>query len=121
MIALGHRLAAMSGHVEVHVTAGSREEAKTLVSAAVGNRVAACAQIIGPIASAYWWEGKVQHDEEFLILLKTTRDRLDDLVRVVREAHCYDTPEIVAVPIEGGLADYLNWITAETSEHTPAE
>ncbi|MCD0450463.1 divalent-cation tolerance protein CutA [Actinocorallia sp. API 0066] len=109
----------MSRHLEVHVTASSREEAQSIIDAAVESRTAACAQISGPISSTYWWQGEIQRDEEFLILMKTTKERLDDLVEVVRSAHSYDTPEIVAVPIEGGLADYLNWITEETAVSSP--
>mgnify|MGYP001123642505 CR=1 FL=1 len=103
------------------MTAGSREEAERVVDAAIRGRAAACAQITGPITSTYWWRGEVQRDEEYLILLKTAQDRLDDLVRLVREVHSYETPEIVAVPIVGGLADYLDWVTAETREPKPAE
>ncbi|WP_433259728.1 divalent-cation tolerance protein CutA (plasmid) [Streptosporangium sp. CA-135522] len=106
----------MSFHVEVRVAAGSLEEAESIVAAAVQGRVAAGAQITGPITSTYWWKGEIQRAEERLILMKTTTARLEDLVAVVRAAHSYDTPEIVAVPIEGGLADYLNWITEETTE-----
>src|SRR5690606_7253670 len=105
----------MTRHVEVHVTAGTREEAERIVNAAVESRAAAGAQISGPIASTYWWKGEIQRSEEFFILMKTAADRLVDLVVVVREAHSYETPEIVAVSIEGGLADYLNWITEETA------
>ncbi|RSN08311.1 divalent-cation tolerance protein CutA [Nonomuraea sp. WAC 01424] len=105
----------MTRHVEVHVTTDSREEAEHIVDVAVASRVAAGAQISGPIVSTYWWQGEIQRNNEYLILMKTTTDRLDDLVVVVREAHSYETPEIVAVPIEGGLADYLNWITEETT------
>lgn len=106
----------MTPYVEVHVTAGTREEAERICDAAVRGRVAACAQIVGPIVSVYRWAGEVRRDEEFLILMKTGGDRLEDLVSVVRAEHSYETPEIVAVPIEGGLADYLTWITAETTE-----
>ncbi|MFD1536329.1 divalent-cation tolerance protein CutA [Nonomuraea guangzhouensis] len=111
----------MTRHVEVHVTAESREEAERIVNAAVESRVAAGAQIGGPILSTYWWKGKIQRNEEYLILMKTIADRLDDLIVVVREAHSYETPEIVAVPIEGGLADYLNWITEETAVSAKGE
>ncbi|MEU9833422.1 divalent-cation tolerance protein CutA [Streptosporangium sp. NPDC048047] len=106
----------MTSAFEVHVTAGTREEAERICAAAVNDRVAACAQIIGPITSLYRWEGRVELSEEFLILLKTGGDRLDELVSLVKGAHSYETPEIVAVPIEGGLPDYLNWIARETAD-----
>ncbi|RSN61911.1 divalent-cation tolerance protein CutA [Actinomadura sp. WAC 06369] len=105
----------MTQNLEVHVTAGDREEAEKIVTGAVEGRLAACAQISGPITSAYWWEGKLEKDEEFLVVMKTTEDRLDELVGSVKAAHSYDTPEIVAVPIVGGLGDYLEWIKEETA------
>ncbi|MFC6081511.1 divalent-cation tolerance protein CutA [Sphaerisporangium aureirubrum] len=110
----------MTRHFEVHVTTGTREEAEAICTTVVHRRVAACAQVVGPIRSVYWWEGEVQRDDEFLILMKTGAERLDDLVDAVKAVHSYTTPEIVAVPIEGGLADYLNWITAETARRPPA-
>ncbi|WP_370026377.1 divalent-cation tolerance protein CutA [Planotetraspora sp. GP83] len=106
----------MSAHLEVHVTAGSLDEAEQIATAVVGRRLAAGAQITGPITSTYWWKGEIQRAEEYLVLMKTTKARLDDLITVVRGAHSYDTPEIVAVPIEAGLASYLQWINEETAE-----
>ncbi|NRQ30642.1 divalent-cation tolerance protein CutA [Nonomuraea sp. NN258] len=111
----------MTRHVEVRVTADTREEAERIVNAAVAGRVAAGAQISGPIASTYWWKGEIQRNDEYVILMKSTTDRLDDLIVVVKEAHSYETPEIVAAPIEGGLADYLDWITEETTGSPKAE
>ncbi len=103
------------------MTAGTREEAEKICNAAVQGRVAACAQITGPVSSIYWWAGEIQRDEEFLILMKTSRDRLDDLISVVKSEHSYETPEIVAIPIEGGSSDYLDWIKKETAESPSAE
>ncbi|GAA2450620.1 divalent-cation tolerance protein CutA [Actinomadura vinacea] len=105
----------MTQSLEVHVTAGSREEAEKVVQAAVEGRFAACAQISAPITSTYWWQGKLEHDEEFLVIMKTTDERLDELVANIKANHSYDTPEIVAVPIVGGLGDYLTWIKEETA------
>ncbi|GAB2835951.1 divalent-cation tolerance protein CutA [Actinocorallia aurea] len=110
----------MAEQLEIHVTAGDRAEAERIVEAAVTSRAAAGAQISGPISSTYWWQGKIERSEEFLVLMKTSKARLDDLVRIVKEAHSYDTPEIVAVPIEGGLADYLGWISEETAARPEA-
>lgn len=111
----------MTQNLEVHVTAGSREEAEKVVKAAVEGRAAACAQISGPITSTYWWQGKLENDEEYLVVMKTTEERLDELVSTVKAAHSYDTPEIVAVPIVGGLGDYLTWIKQETAEPSSDE
>ena len=83
--------------------------------------MAAGAQVWGPITPTYRWRGEVRQDEEYLVLVKTVRGRLDDLVRLVRKVHSYEMPEVVAVPIDGGLADYLTWVTDETRERTSAE
>ncbi|HEY3685528.1 MAG TPA: divalent-cation tolerance protein CutA [Streptosporangiaceae bacterium] len=104
----------MTEHVRVEVTAGSRAGAASLAESVVAARLAACAQVSGPITSSYRWEGAVRTDEEWLLVCKTAADRLDDLVAHVRAAHPYDVPEIVAVPVAGGNPDYLAWVTAET-------
>jgi periplasmic divalent cation tolerance protein len=104
----------MADHYQVTVTASSAEEAKLLAQAAVSQRLAACAQVSGPVASTYWWDGRVQESIEWVCVLKTVDDRLTALIASLRAAHSYDVPEIVATPIEGGAADYLGWIVEET-------
>ncbi|GIH22188.1 hypothetical protein Aph01nite_04980 [Acrocarpospora phusangensis] len=104
----------MTEHIEVRVTAGSPAEAERICGAVVGARLAACAQTVGPIVSTYWWEGRVQRSEEWLLLLKTRADLFGELVRAVRAEHSYDVPEIVAVKLADGLPEYLTWITQET-------
>ncbi|WP_433370363.1 divalent-cation tolerance protein CutA [Streptosporangium sp. CA-115845] len=101
--------------VEVRVTASSRDEAERICSAAVGGRLAADCQIIAPIESVYWWEGEIQRSEELLLMMKTTVERFENLARRVRELHSYEVPQIVAVPLTAGNADYLDWIRRETS------
>ena len=98
---------------QVTVTAPSAEEAERLGRLAVERRLAACAQVGGPISSTYWWHGEVTSCGEWVCTLKTTGDRLDALVAAVREAHPYEVPEIVATAIAGGDADYLAWVDAE--------
>jgi periplasmic divalent cation tolerance protein len=77
-------------------------------------KLAACVNILAPCRSVYRWKGAVQHDEEHPLLLKTTTERYAELERAIRSAHPYELPEIVAVPIERGLAEYLGWVEAET-------
>ena len=102
------------GHVRVEVTAGSSEEARMLADAAVEARLAACAQISGPITSVYRWEGRVHADEEWRIVFKTANDRLAELTALLVDRHSYEVPEIVAVPVEGGNPEYLDWVTEST-------
>ncbi|BBB00302.1 putative divalent cation tolerance protein [Actinacidiphila reveromycinica] len=105
----------MSGYLAVLTTTDSAERAEQLARAAVEARAAACAQIDGPIRSVYRWEGAVQAEQEWRVLLKTTAERYDALEAVLTAAHTYDTPEIIAVPIERGGTPYLAWLDAETA------
>jgi periplasmic divalent cation tolerance protein len=101
--------------VQVVTTTETREEADRLVRSAVERRLAACAQVIGPITSTYWWEGTVETASEWQCLLKTTAGRLDELRAQLESEHSYETPEIVATPIVGGSPAYLGWIQRETA------
>ncbi len=92
-----------------------RASAEKLAEALVRKRVAACVSILAPCRSVYRWKGAVQNEEECPVLVKTTRERYDALEAAIREAHPYELPEIVAVPIERGLPAYLEWVAAETA------
>lgn len=101
-------------YLQVQTTTDSRAEAVELARAAVEARLAACAQVCGPIASAYWWEGSVERAEEWLLLLKLPAGGYQALADFITERHSYDEPEIVAVPIVAGSPSYLSWIEEET-------
>ena len=97
----------------VQTTVETREQAQQMVRAAVEARLAACGQIIGPIASTYWWQGAVEDAEEWLCVFKTTGEAYPGLERAIRQRHTYDVAEIVALPIIEGSADYLAWCARE--------
>jgi periplasmic divalent cation tolerance protein len=101
-------------HHQVLTTTDSRDAAQQIARAVVEARVAACAQVVGPIVSTYWWNGVVETTEEWQILMKTTAERYAALEAAIRQAHNYDVPEIIAMPITDGDADYLSWVDAET-------
>jgi periplasmic divalent cation tolerance protein len=103
-------------HVQVSTTTDSSEAAEALADSAVRARVAACGQVVGPIRSAYWWDGKIEHTQEWLVLFKTTADRSRALLDHIRANHAYDVPEIIVTPVVGGNPAYLAWVTAETHE-----
>ncbi|NJP07677.1 MAG: divalent-cation tolerance protein CutA [Chloroflexaceae bacterium] len=103
----------------VLVPTGSDTEASTLARALVERRLVACAQIM-PIRSCYCWHDQVVEETEYLLLLKTRRDRYAELEACVTSLHSYDVPEIIALPVMAGLASYLNWID-ETVQSSPAE
>jgi len=92
-----------------------RAAAEKLAEALIQKRVAACVNIMAPCRSVYRWKGAVQHDEEYPVLIKTTRESYAALEAAIREAHPYELPEIVAVPIERGLPAYLDWVATETT------
>jgi periplasmic divalent cation tolerance protein len=79
----------------------------------VEEHFAACANILSPVESIYWWEGKVENANETLVVFKTTVDRYPALETTLRRLHPYEVPEIIALPIEHGLPEYLGWV----SEH----
>jgi periplasmic divalent cation tolerance protein len=89
--------------------------AQKLADALIEQRVAACVNILAPCRSVYRWQGKVQHDEEHPMLIKTTEERYAALEAAIRAGHPYELPEIVALPIERGLPAYLDWVAAETA------
>ncbi len=73
-------------------------------------RLAACVQVVGPVRSRYWWEGRLETAVEWLCVAKTTADRVDEVVAVIVAAHPYDTPEVIVIPVVGGNDRYLRWV-----------
>lgn len=100
----------MSDELVVLVTAPNSEEAARIAEALVTDRLAACVNILPAIESIYRWEGKVTRDSESLMIVKTTVARYSDVERRVKEVHSYSTPEIIAVKIDRGSAEYLSWL-----------
>jgi periplasmic divalent cation tolerance protein len=104
-----------SDYCQVSTTTGSREAGEALAGSAVAARVAACAQVVGPIRSFYRWEGKNEKAEEYLILFKTPNGRAEALQAHILAHHTYDVPEVIRTPITGGNPAYLAWLAEETT------
>jgi len=100
----------MSEPLVVLMTAGSQEEAERIAEALVAEMLAACVNVVPGVTSIYRWEGKVQRDQEWLLVAKSRRDMLDRLVERVQALHSYDVPEIIALPLAGGSEPYLRWL-----------
>lgn len=92
-----------------------RASAERLADILIERRVAACVNVLAPCRSVYRWKDAVQRDEEHPMLIKTTQARYAALEQAIRAAHPYELPEIIAVPIERGLAAYLDWVAGETA------
>jgi periplasmic divalent cation tolerance protein len=108
------RMATINGLV-VLTNVPDRTAAERLARDLVERRLAACVNLLAPCQSFYRWEGAVQQDEEYPLLIKTTRMRYAALEAAIREGHPADVPEIIAMPIEFGLAAYLEWVGRETT------
>ena len=96
------------------VTAPDLKTARHLAQAALKARLIACANLIPKIESHYWWQGKIEHSSEVLLILKTTKANLAKLEKVILSEHPYDTPEFLVLPLQSGNRRYLDWITAST-------
>lgn len=105
-------------YVVVLTTLPDAAAARALVRGLVEARLAACGTIVPSVSSVYWWEGRINEATETQVVLKTRRDRWDELVVAIRERHPYDVPELLALPVERGLPAYLTWIANETSGGT---
>lgn len=91
------------------ITAGSEVEAEALATALVAAQLAACVNIF-PVRSVYTWQGQVQSEPEWQLIVKTARSQFPALEAKVRELHSYDVPEIIAVPLVTGSHPYLRWL-----------
>ncbi len=99
----------------LYLTAANKAEAEKISRTLVAERLAACANVLGPIRSFYWWQGNVQDDAEVAFLLKTRTDLVDRVVARVKQLHSYTVPCVVAWPIEAGNLDYLAWVEKEAT------
>lgn len=102
-------------HMVVFITAGGRGEAEKIGSTLVEEGLAACVNTIGPITSAYRWKGRVERAKEYLLIVKTVGNSLGELTERVKGLHSYSMPEIIALKIEGGSAEYLRWLEENSS------
>ena len=107
----------MSHEIIVLVTTPNTAEASKIANALVSQQLAACVNIVPLIESIYRWKGEVKCDSEALMIIKTTADRYSELERRVKELHSYSTPEIVALRIERGSSDYLEWLRDSTVDN----
>ena len=110
----------MTERLVVLVTAPDEAEAEALGRGAVEGRWAACASLVAGSRSIFRWEGELRCDTECLMILKTTREKLEGLIAYLVAHHTYEVPEVIALPVVGGHAEYLSWIAEETAtEATP--
>jgi len=103
----------------VLVTAPSEAVASMLAERVVTDGLVACVNIVAGVRSVYRWQGAVASATEQLLIMKTTHDRLAALQASIVALHPYDVPEVIALPVVGGLPAYLQWIVDETRPGAP--
>ena len=106
----------MAELIQVITTTATKADAQAIPTTVVAKRLAACTQVIGPITSTYWWQGKIEMAEEWLCVMKSRQDLYEELEQTIRQAHPYDVPEILAVPVVQGSQDYLQWMDHELTQ-----
>ena len=108
----------MNEHCVIFITAGSKEEAEKLSRGIVEKKLAFCVNTVPSILSTYHWEGKLHVDEEILLIVKTRKEKYSTLENWVKQQHSYDVPEIISLPVQKGLPEYLksidDWVTSST-------
>jgi periplasmic divalent cation tolerance protein len=100
----------------VLTTCGNDEDAGVLARVLVERRLAACVNAVSKVSSTYRWKGEVQQDQETLLIIKTTAPRLAAVEKTIRERSKYELPELIALPVQAGSSNYLEWIRESVAE-----
>lgn len=107
------------GKILVFTTCGSEEEAGRMAERLLDSRLAACVGITPRVRSVYRWKGEIEDSEEWALTIKTRAELYPRVEAAIREAHSYEVPEILAVPVVAGWPAYLDWVDAETAQLAP--
>lgn len=92
-------------------TAANVDQARRIAEALVVEKLAACVNVAGGVESFFWWEGKVNREQETLLIIKSTKELSSKIIERIKQLHSYDVPEVIQLSIEDGNADYLRWIS----------
>ncbi|MBI2830500.1 MAG: divalent-cation tolerance protein CutA [Chloroflexi bacterium] len=106
----------MAGEVVVLITASSAQEGNQIARSLLEKRKVACVNIVPSVSSLFWWQDKIDSAEEVMLVAKSREDLLPQVIEIVKQIHSYEVPEIIALPIVGGNADYLQWLNEETNK-----
>ncbi len=99
-------------YILVVMTAANKEEARKIVRRLLDEKLIACANIMGPVSSLFWWENKIDEAKEFLVFMKSRKELFRRLSSRIKEIHSYQVPEVIALTIIKGLPPYLEWLEA---------
>jgi periplasmic divalent cation tolerance protein len=104
----------MTDAVVIFTTCASEEEGLSIARALVEESLAACVNMISPVRSIYRWKGEICDEKEWLLIIKTGRERFEALETKIKSLHSYSVPEIICLPILEGSLDYLEWMEEMT-------
>ncbi len=107
------------GVCQIQVSHSDRAALEALIEELLQRRLIACGQVLGPVWSRYRWEGRVEHEQEWLGLLKTAASRAHEVESLLAERHSYEVPEILVTQVAGGHEPYLRWVLEQTSGGLP--
>lgn len=97
-------------YIIIFITVSSIEEAEKIAQGLLGKKLVACVNIIDNLKSLFWWQGKIDHAKEVLLVAKSKKTKFTSIIRLVKSLHSYEVPEIIAIPLVAGEKKYLRWI-----------
>lgn len=97
-------------HIVIFITASGKKEARRIASAIIEKKCAACVNILDGVESVFRWQGRIDSGKEALLIVKSRRENLGKIIKLVKSLHSYEVPEIIALPLAGGYKPYLRWI-----------
>ncbi len=100
-------------YIQIITTTPTKKDAEKITNIIVEKRLGACAQIVGPIISTYWWKGKIEKSEEWQCIIKSKKKLYNKVEKIIKKVHTYDVPEIISIPIINGNKEYLKWLDGE--------
>jgi periplasmic divalent cation tolerance protein len=103
----------MTDKIVVLSTASTAAEAETIARRLVDDRLAACVNVVTGVKSFYRWKGKIEKSPEWLLVIKSSRGRFEELRAALEKLHSYDVPEVIALPVVEGTKNYLHWMEGE--------
>ncbi len=106
-------------YIVVFITAKDKDEAEKIAAYLVGEKLAACVNIVPGVSSFFWWEKKIDQAQEVLLIVKSKKILFKKMIAAVKKAHSYSVPEIIALPVIGGNKDYLKWISDSVVKKQP--
>lgn len=99
-------------YVVVLVTAKDKKEAQKIAAGLIKRKLAACVNMVDKVGSMFFWAGKIDRSKESLMMIKSKKEKLPKIIKLVKSLHSYEVPEIIAIPIIAGDKPYLRWIDA---------